>query len=250
MNESFWVFALVGMFIGLMIVFSITNRNKRFRPLRDIPAFYRLQGAIELAVEDGSRIHIAIGSNDITSPRGAAALVGLSMLKRISIVASESDHPPVATAGNGTLAILAQDTIRSAFQGMGISASYNNSLGRAVGLTPFSYAAGVMPVIFDENVATNLAIGSFGEEIALISNAAYRKQSMNLAGSDNISGQAVIYATAHEPLIGEELFAGGAYIGAGPMHVASLQAQDVIRWLITIFIIGSAFIGLIGNLFN
>lgn len=245
MGIDLWTFLITGIFGALMVLFSMLNRDKRERNLRDIPAYYRLQGAIELAVEDGSRIHIAIGDSDITSPRGAAALIGLSMLKRISVVASESDTPPVATAGHGTLAILAQDTIRSTFQSMGIITSYNNSLGRVSGLTPFSYAAGAMSVISSEGIATNLLAGSFGEESALIANAAYRKQIVTLAGSDNLPGQAVLYVTSHEPLIGEELYAGGAYIGAGPMHNASLQAQDVMRWVIAGAITISALIGIL-----
>ena len=67
--------------------------------------------------------------------------------------------------------------------------------------------------------------------------------------TDNIPGQAILYATAHEPLIGEELYAGGAYIDAGPMHVSSLQAQDVVRWVLVFFIIGGAIVGLMSSLF-
>jgi hypothetical protein len=47
----------------------------------------------------------------------------------------------------------------------------------------------------------------------------------------------VLYATAHEPLIGEELYAGGAYLQAGLAHEASLRAQDTVRWILVIVII-------------
>jgi hypothetical protein len=249
MSSKLLTLALVILFIVLMTTFYFRNRKREGRFLRDIPAFYRLQGAIEVAVEDGTRIHIAIGRNDITSPQGAAALVGLSMLKRIALIASDSDHPPMATAGAGTLGILAQDTIRSTYQTLNILPNYDHSLGRVAGLTPFSYAAGAMSVIFDEDVSVNLLAGSFGNEAALITSAGERSQTLTLAGTDNIPGQAILYATAHEPLIGEELYAGGAYIDAGPMHVSSLQAQDVVRWVLVLFIIGSAIAGLMSALF-
>jgi len=249
MSGEFLTLALVILFVGLMVVFYFRNRKREGRFLRDIPAFYRLQGAIEVAVEDGTRIHVAIGRNDITSPQGAAALVGLSMLKRIALIASDSDHPPTATAGVGTLGILAQDTLRSTYRTLKILPSYEQNLGRVTGLTPFSYAAGTMSLIFDEDVSVNLLAGSFGNEVALITSAGERSQTLTLAGTDNIPGQAILYATAHEPLIGEELYAGGAYIDAGPMHVSSLQAQDVVRWVLVLFIIGSAIAGLISALF-
>jgi hypothetical protein len=249
MSRELLTLALVILFTVLMIVFYFRNRNREGRFLRDIPAFYRLRGAIEVAVEDGTRIHLAIGRSDITSPQGAAALVGLSMLKQIALTASDSDHPPTATAGDGTLGILAQDTLRSTYQTLQILPSYDHSLGRVTGLTPFSYAAGTMPVIFDEDVSVNLLAGSFGNEVALISSAGERSQTLTLAGTDSIPGQAILYATAHEPLIGEELYAGGAYIDAGPMHVSSLQAQDVVRWVLVFFIIAGAFIGLMSAFF-
>jgi hypothetical protein len=50
----------------------------------------------------------------------------------------------------------------------------------------------------------------------------------------------VLYAAAQEPLIGEELFAAGAYLGAGQTHTASLRVQDIMRWvLIVVIILGS-----------
>jgi len=245
MSKEFVTLAMVILFVGFMVAFYFLNQRREGRFFRDVPAYYRLRGAIELAVEDGTRIHVAIGRSDITSPQGAAALVGLSMLKRIAMIASDSDDPPTATTGDGTIGILAQDTLRSAYQTLNILPNYNQNVGRVTGLTPLSYAAGAMSVIFDENVSVNLLAGSFGYEGALITSAGERSQTMTLAGTDNIPGQAILYATAHEPLIGEELYAGGAYLDAGPMHISSLHAQDVIRWLLVIFILGGAITGLL-----
>ena len=242
-------FLVVLIFAGLMVGFFFINQRREGRHLRDIPSFYKLKGTVELAVEDGTRIHVAIGRGDMLSPRGAAALVGLSMLREITKVASESDHPPLATAGDGLLGILAQDTMRSTSKALNLSSQYDSNLGRVTGLTPFSYSAGVMPLIFDEDVSANLLIGSFGNEVALITSAGERSQTLTLAGTDNLPGQAILYATAHEPLVGEEMYAGGAYLGAGPMHEASLHTQDVFRWiiagLIILFAVGGLLRGLI-----
>jgi hypothetical protein len=235
--------AIVLLFFLLMVGFSILYRRRRDRGLRDIPAFTNLRRAIDLSVEDGTRLHISIGRGDITGHQSAAALVGLSVLRRIAEVASESDKPPVATAGDGTLGLLAQDTLRSTYQSMGILSNYDNSLARVTGLTPFSYAAGTLPIIMDEDVSANTIIGSVGNEVALITTTGERSQTLTMAGADSIPSQAILYATAHEPLIGEEMYAAGAYIGAGPMHAASLHAQDVMRWLLVISIIIGTLLG-------
>jgi len=232
-------------FAGLMVAFYIIGKQRDTRHLRDIPAFYRLKGTVELAVEDGTRIHVAIGRGDVLSPRGASAMVGLSLLRQIAKVASDSDHPPLATAGDGLLGILAQDTLRACFNELNLSPNYEPTLGRVTGLTPFSYGAGTMPMIFDDAISANLLIGSFGNEAALITSAGERSQTQTLAGTDNLSGQAILYATAHDPLIGEELYAGGAYMDANPMHEASLHAQDVFRWAIIGLVVVLALLGLV-----
>lgn len=230
---------LVGVFFGLIVAFYFINQRRSGANLREIPAFSRLRTAIELAVEDGTRLHISVGHADITGPQSAAALVSLSMLKRITIIASDSDKPPIATAGDGALALLAQDTLRSTYQDLGTLSNYDITQGRVAGLTPFSFAAGTLPIISDEDVSANVLVGSFGSEIGLITTGGGSK-TLSLAGTDNLPGQAVLFATADEQLIGEEVYAGGAYVGAGPMHIASLHAQDVMRWALIVIIIFSA----------
>lgn len=234
------------LFGGTMVAFSIFNRKRPGANIRYLPAFSRLGRAIDLAVEDGTRTHVALGHADISSANSAAALVGLSMLQRIAEIAADSDKPPVATAGNGSTALLAQDSLRSSYQSMGVMSNYNLTLGRAAGLTPFSYAAATIPIIRSEEVSTNLLLGTFGSEIALITTAGSGKRVLTLAGTDNLPAQSILYATADEQLIGEELYAGGAYVGAGPMHIASLHAQDAIRLLLIAVII----ISTLGGLFS
>ena len=71
-------------------------------------------------------------------------------------------------------------------------------------------------MIFDEAISANLLIGSFGNEVALITSAGERSQTRTLAGTDNLPGQAILYATAHDPLIGEEMYAGRGLSGCQP----------------------------------
>ncbi len=73
-------------------------------------------------------------------------------------------------------------------------------------------------------------MGNFGVEVGLLTDAVERENSFVLAGSDNLTAQAVIYASAQEPLVGEEIFAAGAYVEPGSLHSSSLTVQDVLRW--------------------
>lgn len=239
-------FTFVLVFFGLMLAAAIVFRQREAPKLREIPAFTRLKRAIGLAVEAGSRLHISLGRGQMLSKQSAIGFVGLSILDRIGRSTSISDRPPVATSGEGALGILSQDTQRGAAKYLGVES--DPMRGRITGVTPFSYAAGTLSFIEEEEIGANLLIGSFGNEVALITDAAERKEGMTLGGTDNLTGQAVLFATAQEPLIGEETYAGGAYLGAGRMHIASLYAQDILRWVLIAVILIGAILKLFGVL--
>jgi hypothetical protein len=231
---------------ALMGAYFFINRARPYRGLRPIPAFGRLRRAIGMAVEDGSRVHISLGSASLTAPNSASALIGLAMLERIAQLSSSSDRPPVITSGDPGLAILSQDELRSTYRDANLSDEYDPQQGRLVGVTPFSYAAGAVPIFRDEQASANILIGNFGPEAGLIADAAEQSHTCLLAGSDSLIGQAVLYAAAQDPLVGEELFAGGAYLQAGAMHSASLHTQDALRWGLAGLLVIGAFLKLIG----
>jgi len=229
----------------LLLIFTYLRR-KTPAVLRRIEAYERLNRVVGLAVETGMRLHISLGHGNLFTSRGGSALAGLAMLRRLSERTSMSDRPPIVTSGDASLSILSQDTLQAGYRAAGAENQYRASTGRLTGLTPFSYAAGTIPVTRDEMVSANVVIGDFGSESALLVEAADRQDANLIAASDNLSAQSILFASAQDPLIGEELFASGAYVGAGVSHEASLQVQDVLRWLVILAIVGGALLKFVG----
>jgi len=236
----------IALFFIVLMGFALVIRKRPERRLREIPAFARLGRSIGLAVEAGKRVHVSLGYGGVNDIPGASGVVGLTMLQRIARAASISDQPPIASSGEGTLGILSQDTLRSAYQAIRSENSYDPIYGQISGLTPLSYAAGTLPIIFDQQVSTSVLAGHFGTEVALIVDANERSGNQTMAGSDSLDAQAIMYATTPDPLIGEELYAGGAYLNAGLMHQASLRTQDAMRWIIIFGIIVGSLLKLMG----
>lgn len=240
------------MAVGLLLLTAglllggILLRRRFPGAFRPIEAYNRLNRAVGLAVESGTRLHISIGRGNLFTSRGASALAALAMLRKLSERTSLSDRPPVVTSGDAALAILSQDTLQSGYRAAAAEEQYRPSTGRLTGLTPFSYAAGTVPITRDESVSTNVFLGDFGAESALMTESAERENTSLIAASDNLSAQSVFYATAQEPLIGEELFAAGAYVGAGAAHEASLTVQDILRWLVIVAILLGSLLKLVG----
>jgi hypothetical protein len=235
-------------FFSAALMLGLVFLRRKIPPVfRDIPAFTRLRQAVGLVVEDGSRLHISLGRGALTTPNSASAMAGLALLRRLVNLTSASDQPPIATSGDATLAILSQDTLQAAVK-FSEPGTFDPTAGRLVGLTPFSFAAGAIPAIRDENVSANVLMGNFGVEVALLTDAVERENTFVLAGSDNLTAQAVIYATAQGALIGEEIYAAGAYIEADPLQAASLTVQDILRWLVIAAILVGALLALAGVL--
>lgn len=238
---AFDIVAIGLLLLALLLLVGLTLLRSRlpitFRP---IEAFDRLTRSVGLAVENGTRLHISLGRGSLFTTRGASALAGLAMLFKLTERTSLSDRPPVVTTGDPSLAILSQDTLQAGYRAAGAEDQYRSSTGRLTGLTPFSYAAGTLPVMQDEEVSTNVFLGDFGTEAALQVDAAERENATLIAASDSLSAQSIFYAAAQDPLIGEELFAAGSYVGAGPVHEASLTVQDILRWLLIVAILVGA----------
>jgi hypothetical protein len=246
MNEHgllglFFVLVLIGLMIGFYFI------GKRWPiALRPISGYQALRNAIECAVESGQRVHLSLGTGELISPESAAAFAGLTVLARLASATAMSDKPVMVSTGDGSLVVLAQDTLRSAYRHLDAASKYEATSGRLIGPTPFSYAAGMPTFLAAEHISAHIMIGPFGSEGALVASFGQQKKASVIAGTQDVQSQALLYATSDYPLIGEEVFAAGAYLDAGPFHHASLRAQDVIRWIIIALILIGALLKTIG----
>lgn len=228
-------------FLILMLVFlaamqSSGKQTKDSLRLRALPAFNQLKKALVQSVETGKRIHVSLGRAGLNGVAGASALAGMGVQRKI-LQSSMSDLPVITTVGSGEVAILAQDISKDTYKTTLLDQTYDPNRCQVSGVTPYAYAAGTLPVIFDEQVSVSYLAGHFGSEVGLIAEAAERAGSLTVAGSDSLTAQAVLYAAAQEPLIGEELYAGAAYVAPDPVILASIRAQDFLRWGLVLFIL-------------
>ncbi len=239
--------AALVLFLGLLLLFGFLGRRWP-TSFRAIPAFDGLRRAIERAVEAGQRVHVSLGTGSVVGQESAPAFAGLAALSGIAHTTSMSDRPVVATTGDAALAILARDTLRTAYQAVGAAELYEPTAGRLLAPTPFSYVAGLPLVLATEDVSVHMLAGSFGVEAALAADFGERVNAFVIAGTDDVQSQALFFATAEHPLIGEEIFATGAYMGVGGLHPASLRAQDILRWALILLMLGGTVLSTFGEI--
>ncbi|MDW8325869.1 MAG: hypothetical protein RMK99_04820 [Anaerolineales bacterium] len=230
-------------FISLLGFFFLLTRRQGVRHigLREVETWKQLPNLIGAAVESGRRLHLSLGHGVLGQPDTATLLAGLNAVGQIATVTVVSDKPPVITTTDGATALLAQDLVRQAYRQQNAAEQYRDDVARVAGLSPLSFNGALTAVVRDEAVAGSIFIGSAGPEVVLLTEAGRQAGAPTFAGSDNIAGQAVLFAAADQTLLGEDVYSAGAYLGRMPAHIASLHTQDVMRWLI----VGAMLVGIL-----
>lgn len=204
---------------------------------RPIRAFERMRDAIGRSIESGERVHISLGTGPVAGVEAGPGLAGLALLARLVAITRISDLPTIASTGDGALMLLAQASMRAASRSGPASIIPDEERGRMIAATPFSYAAAIAPLVETEGVSSHFLFGRFRQEAALVALFGGQKGATVIGGTDDVLGQALLFATADYPAIGEEFYAAPAYLGGERAQRAGLRAEDSVRMLLIIAIL-------------
>lgn len=234
---------------GSVLLYWLTLRVRAgsqvaFRP---ISTFKTMTGQVGLAVESGRHIHFALGRGSLVGSASPTSIAALAALDYLAADGASKESPPLVTAGDGTLLPAGQDSLRQAFAAADRPRAFSTPMVQYVAsdTQPMVYAAGVSDIINNSAISSNIMIGRFGPEIAIIAESAERQQMVQIIGSDEPVTLAVAATITEQLLIGEEIFATGAYLTQTPRLLASLQLQDILRMIAAVGILLAAILGLI-----
>ena len=235
---------------GLLFLFLRRLGDPDDVNLRPLAGILSLKKQTGLAVETGRHFHITPGRASLAGQGNPTSLAGLSIVEYLADQACQSDVPPVITTGDGTLTVGAQDTLRGAFVGADRLEDFDSDLVRfqAAESNPMAFAAGVTEELRDQSISTNIMVGRFGSEAAIVTEAADRMSFQQILGSDDPLALGVMAPVTDDLLIGEELFAAAAYLHRKPVYLASIQLQDSLRVLVCVGIFLAAIFYLVESL--
>ena len=232
-----WAVAFLLIFLGILFYF-IARITAGDRPaLRRISAFESVKGFTGRAVEAGRTLHLSLGVGSVANETTADSLAGLAVLDYLAEQGATTGVPPTVSMANPTVMLFAQNAVRAAHADdpEGAEEAYRNI--RWIAPQPAAYAAGVMNLMNIDQTEANVMVGDFGDEYLLMGETAARQGSGHVGGTSNPSTLPFIYVSAEETLLGEEIYAAGAYLQQRPSHIASLITQDTMRWVVTLFIL-------------
>ncbi len=229
----------------LMLVFTLWVRGGARPSFRPIPGFAALRGLIGQVAETSQALHVSLGIEGVGGKGTAETLAGLTVLEYLARHMAVCDAPPIVTVADPSLLPIAQDALRHAYLQYCDVDYYDPSQVRFIAPQAVAYATGVMGVLGREKLRANVMVGSFGDEYLLMGETGARRDVSQIVGTANPQTLPFVFTSADQTLIGEEMYAAGAYLASLPAHVGSLIAQDWVRVFIVLFII----IGVIGKTF-
>jgi hypothetical protein len=242
--EASGIEPLAALMLVVLLVFLsfllFADRRVRlgFMPaLRPLPGFALLDGFVGQAVETGRTLHVSMGTKGIGGASTADTMAGLMALERLAEQAVATGLKLVVTVSDPSLLPIAQDTLRRAYERQGDLQGYEPEDVRYIAPDAIAYAAGVMGILEREDVVANAMIGGFGDEFLLMGENGARKGIQQIGGTSSPEILPFAYVSMDEALIGEEIYAGGAYLSSKPSHLGSLLAQDWLRSAIILAII-------------
>jgi hypothetical protein len=230
---------LVALLLLIPVLFWLASRVRAGKAgeLRPLPGIEELTSAVGRSAETGQALHVSVGVAGVGGLQTAETWAGLSILSDLADEAAACDTPLIVTVADPTALPLAQEILWRAHLRHGNPEGYDPTHVRFVAPNPMAYSASVAGLLLWEPLTANVMVGTFGDEVLLMGEVGVRQGVRQLAGAANPQALPLIVATADRALIGEEIFAGGAYRARHPMQVASLLAQDWARWAIAVAIV-------------
>jgi hypothetical protein len=226
----FWVF-LILLLLPLLYL-ALRVKAGKAGGLRPLTALEELPALVARSAETDQPLHVSVGVAGVGGIATAETWAGLTLLGQLADESAALDLPIIVTVADATVLPVAQDILQRAYTRYGNPERYDPGQVRFVAPDPMAYAAGTMGLLEREPLAGNVMVGVFGEEYLLMGETGARRGVFQVVGTADPHILPLVYTSADETLVGEEMFAGGAYTSRLPIQVASLLAEDWLRWIL------------------
>ena len=114
---------------------------------------------------------------------------------------------------------------------------FDSSTIRFLSTEQFAFASGYQGLIHRENVGGAFLFGSFAAESLILAEAGQQIGAQQVAATTSPEQVPFFIVTCDYTLIGEELYAAGAYLSQDPAQVGSLRGQDIVKLFLMVLVL-------------
>ncbi len=246
------IFSTIALFItgGLIIyMINLSRSGKVSIVLRRMAGLDAIEEAIGRATEMGKPVHMSIGIADIQGETAPQTYAGLECLAYVTGLCAKYNAEFINTIRVPNVFPIAQEVVRQAYLSAGKADMFKEDTVRFLSSNQFAYAAGAQGIMHREKVAANIMLGAFWAESLFLAEAGAQIGAIQIAGTANMHQIPFFVAACDYSLIGEELYAGGAYLSQDKIKLGSIAAQDYIKIGVIAFSIAGTLLATAGSTF-
>lgn len=232
------------LFITAILVTLSKARKGADLYVRSIPGLDAVNEAIGRATEMGKPILFCPG---LSSAADVATLASLNILGRVAQRVANYESRLIVPHRDPIVMSVAKETLRDAYLQAGKPEILNEEDNFFITEDQFGYTAAVNGIMVRERPATIFLQGMFYAESLLLAETGNSIGAIQIAGTDAIHQLPFFITSCDYTLIGEELYAAGAYLSKSPDLMSSLKAADYLKALLCILILVGLVMTFLGN---
>jgi hypothetical protein len=228
------VFISVVIFSGLVLFFIYTARKGKTLFLRRIAGMDHVEEAIGRATEMGKPILYITGLSDSSD---ISTIAAMTILGRVARKAAEYDTPLIVPCYDPIVMMVNQEIVKEAYTEAGRPDQYKEDNIFFVTQSQFGYVAAVDGIMMREKPATNFYMGYYFAESLILAETGAMSGAIQIAGTDAVTQLPFFITSCDYCLMGEELYAAGAYLSREPKLLGSIKGQDWSKFIAGVFIL-------------
>jgi hypothetical protein len=230
-----FVLGLLLILVAAVALLIVGFRQRGRVPQRqESPVFSDLSDQVGRAAEEGTFIHVTLGSRSLLGEQAMTSLAALEGITGLTELSAAYDTPPIMTTGDPTLYVLADDWMRRAYARLGNVPRYRPTLVQFIASSPVTYAAMAATYLYEGGVGSNVVLGGFDQEISFLTDIATRRSVPTVGGTPSLRGMSALLSalSSESSVLGEAFFAGGAMATGKPTFLTALRVEHLLRWLV------------------
>ena len=241
-------------FVCLMtIILSVVYYVRRTKSghilnLRRIPGIDAIDEAVGRCAEMGRPIFCCHGTGGLQgADDGPQTLAGLSVLSYVAEKSAKLGAKLWVPVRQPTIWPIAAEIVENAYRLSNRLDEYQPENVVFLSNHQHAFASNYLGLMFRERVGANIMIGAFWSESMYLLESGNREGAIQIGGTASMAQLPFFIVASDYCLIGEEIFAAGAYVSKDPIQSSTIAGEDFGRILACILMILGALLATISS---
>jgi len=220
-----------------VVLYSLYRKSQgHVAEIRRLAACDAIDEAIGRAVETNRPTFFTPFFSTLADDRAPQTIAGLSVLDYVAHECAKKGSRLITLYNWADSGPLIDSILSQAYFAEGVPEDYNRE--RDLIFQPrYSSAFGSIDLIKRENVGSAIMIGYAFYSSVLVSSVIKQIGAFTISGTAHISMLAFFVGASDYVLLGEEIYAAGAYLSKNETTLSTLEAQDINKYITLILIL-------------